>query len=83
MTRPRVRLAPAEPAGWQAERAGRGRPGAKSAHQAPPGQLFVPRDTPHSFTVTSTQAATALVITGPPQLDRQIAARAEPPPAVE
>jgi quercetin dioxygenase-like cupin family protein len=45
--------------------------------------VFVPRDTPHSFTVTSTQPATALVITGPPQLDRQIAARAEPPPAVE
>jgi quercetin dioxygenase-like cupin family protein len=45
--------------------------------------VFVPRDTPHSFTVTSTQPATALVITGPPQLDRQIAARAEPPPAVQ
>jgi len=45
--------------------------------------VFVPRDTPHSFTVTSTQPATALVITGPPKLDRQIAARAEPPPSVE
>ena len=44
--------------------------------------VFVPRDTPHSFTVTSTEPATALVITGPPRLDRQIAARAEPPPAV-
>jgi quercetin dioxygenase-like cupin family protein len=44
--------------------------------------VFVPRDTPHSFTVTSTQPATALVITGPPKLDRQIAARGEPPPAV-
>jgi quercetin dioxygenase-like cupin family protein len=43
--------------------------------------VFVPRDTPHSFTVTSTQPATALVITGPPKLDRQIAARAEPPPS--
>ena len=44
--------------------------------------VFVPRDTPHSFTVTGTQPATALVITGPPKLDRQIAARAEPPPPV-
>jgi quercetin dioxygenase-like cupin family protein len=50
---------------------------------APAGSfVFVPRDTPHSFTVTSTEPATALVITGPPGLDRQIAARAEPPPAV-
>jgi quercetin dioxygenase-like cupin family protein len=44
--------------------------------------VFVPRDTPHSFTVTSAQPATALVITGPPKLDRQIAARAEPAPSV-
>ena len=44
--------------------------------------VFVPRDTPHSLSVTSTEPATALVITGPPQLDRQIAARSEPPPAV-
>jgi len=44
--------------------------------------VFVPRDTPHSFTVTSTEPATALVITGPPRLDRQIAARAEPPPVL-
>jgi mannose-6-phosphate isomerase-like protein (cupin superfamily) len=43
---------------------------------------FVPRDTPHSLTATSTEPATALVITGPPQLDRQIAAYSEPPPAV-
>jgi quercetin dioxygenase-like cupin family protein len=46
------------------------------------GFVFVPRDTPHSFAVTSTRPATALVITGPPRLDGQIAARAEPPPAV-
>ena len=44
--------------------------------------VFVPRDTPHSFTVTGTEPATALVITGPPRLDQQIVARAEPPPAV-
>jgi quercetin dioxygenase-like cupin family protein len=44
--------------------------------------VFVPRDTPHSFTVTSAQPAIALVITGPPKLDRQISARAEPPPSV-
>jgi len=42
--------------------------------------VFVPRDTPHSFAVTSEEPAIALVITGPPRLDRQIAARAEPPP---
>jgi quercetin dioxygenase-like cupin family protein len=40
--------------------------------------VFVPRDRPHGFTVTSSEPARALVITGPPQLDRQIAARAEP-----
>jgi quercetin dioxygenase-like cupin family protein len=42
--------------------------------------VFVPRDTPHSLAVTSAGPATALVITGPPRLDRQIAARAEPVP---
>ena len=36
--------------------------------------VFVPRDCPHGFTVTSTEPARALVITGPSQLDRQIAA---------
>ena len=40
--------------------------------------VFVPRDRPHGFIVTSTGPAKALVITGPPQLDRQIAARGEP-----
>jgi quercetin dioxygenase-like cupin family protein len=40
--------------------------------------VFVPRDTPHSLTVTSDGPATALVITGPPRLDRQIVARGEP-----
>jgi len=35
--------------------------------------VFIPRDHPHAFTVTSEQPARALVITGPPQLDRQIA----------
>jgi quercetin dioxygenase-like cupin family protein len=34
--------------------------------------VFVPRDRTHGFTVTSTEAARALVITGPPQLDRQV-----------
>ena len=37
--------------------------------------VFVPRDRVHSFTVTGREPARALVITGPPQLDRQIAAR--------
>lgn len=42
--------------------------------------VFVPRDRPHGFAVTSAEAARALVITGPPQLDRQIAERGELPP---
>lgn len=40
--------------------------------------VFVPRDRPHGFPVTSTEPAKALVITGPPQLDRQISSRGEP-----
>jgi quercetin dioxygenase-like cupin family protein len=40
--------------------------------------VFVPRDRPHGFTVTSSGPAQALVITGPPQLDRQISARGGP-----
>ena len=40
--------------------------------------VFVPRDRPHGFTVISAGLAKALVITGPPQLERQIAARGEP-----
>jgi quercetin dioxygenase-like cupin family protein len=40
--------------------------------------VFVPRDRLHGFTVTSAEPAIALVVSGPPQLDRQIAARGEP-----
>ncbi len=36
--------------------------------------VFVPRDRLHGFTVTSSEPARAIVITGPPQLDRQITA---------
>jgi mannose-6-phosphate isomerase-like protein (cupin superfamily) len=36
--------------------------------------VFVPRDCQHGFTVTSREPARAIVITGPPHLDRQIAA---------
>jgi ethanolamine utilization protein EutQ (cupin superfamily) len=36
--------------------------------------VFVPRDRLHGFTVTSGEPARAVVITGPSQLDRQIAA---------
>ena len=51
---------------------------------AQPGSfVFVPRDTPHSLIVTSTGPATALVITGPPRLDQQIVARAEPVPDLD
>jgi quercetin dioxygenase-like cupin family protein len=37
--------------------------------------VFVPRDRLHGFTVSSDAPARALVITGPSQLDRQIARR--------
>ena len=37
--------------------------------------VFVPRDELHGFTVTSGSPARGIVITGPPRLDRQIAAR--------
>ncbi|MGI9005155.1 MAG: cupin domain-containing protein [Streptosporangiaceae bacterium] len=42
--------------------------------------VFVPRNTLHTLAVAGAGPATALVITGPSQLDRQIAARAEPLP---
>jgi quercetin dioxygenase-like cupin family protein len=42
--------------------------------------VFVARGCPHGFTVTSDEPAVALVITGPPRLDRQIGARDEPLP---
>jgi quercetin dioxygenase-like cupin family protein len=42
--------------------------------------VFVPRDNPHGFTVTSTGPARALVITGPSRLDGQVVAPAEPVP---
>jgi quercetin dioxygenase-like cupin family protein len=35
--------------------------------------VFVPRDRPHGFTVTSEVSARALVIVAPPRLDSQIA----------
>lgn len=42
---------------------------------ATPGSfVFVPRDRPHGFVVTSEEEARALVIVGPPRLDRQVAA---------
>ena len=48
---------------------------------APGDFVFVPRDRPHGFTVVGDGPARALVIVGPSQLDRQIAAggvRVEP-----
>ena len=42
--------------------------------------VFVPRDRPHGFTVTSARPALALVVTGPSRLDGQITARGEPVP---
>jgi hypothetical protein len=48
---------------------------------ATPGSfVFVPRDRRHGFSVTSSGPATALVITGPSQLDRQIAVAGQPAP---
>jgi quercetin dioxygenase-like cupin family protein len=34
--------------------------------------VFIPRDHAHGFTVTSEEPARALVVTGPPRLDREI-----------
>ena len=45
--------------------------------------VFVPRGHPHSFVVTSDGPAMALVITGPSQLDGQIAARGEEAPVID
>ena len=42
------------------------------------GFVFVPRDSPHGFTVTGSEPARALVVTGPAQLDRQIAEHGQP-----
>lgn len=48
---------------------------------ATPGSfVFVPRNSPHGFTVTSDESARALVIVGPARLDRQIAATGTPVP---
>jgi quercetin dioxygenase-like cupin family protein len=42
---------------------------------ATPGSfVFVPRDKQHGFTVVSKHAARAVVVTGPPRLDGQVAA---------
>jgi quercetin dioxygenase-like cupin family protein len=40
--------------------------------------VFVPRDRLHGFNVISAEPAVALVVTGPSQLDRQIAATGTP-----
>lgn len=42
--------------------------------------VFVPRGCKHGFTVVGDDLARALVITGPPRLDRQVADRDELPP---
>jgi quercetin dioxygenase-like cupin family protein len=41
--------------------------------------VFVPRDCLHGFDVTSSEPARAIVITGPPRLDRQVAASGRRP----
>ncbi len=47
--------------------------------QAAPGSfVFVPRDRPHGFVVTSQAPARALVIVGPARLDLQVAATGTP-----
>jgi len=46
---------------------------------ATPGSfVFVPRDCRHGFVVTSEEPARALIVTGPAQLDRQIAESGQP-----
>lgn len=46
---------------------------------ATPGSfVFVPRDRRHGFVVTSEEPARALIVTGPAQLDRQIAQNGQP-----
>ena len=48
---------------------------------AKPGSfVFVPRDRPHGFVVTSDEPARALVIVGPPRLDSQVVANGTPVP---
>jgi len=48
---------------------------------ATPGSfVFVPRDRPHGFVVTSEEPARALVIVAPPRLDRQVVANGTPAP---
>jgi quercetin dioxygenase-like cupin family protein len=48
---------------------------------ATPGSfVFVPRDRPHGFVVTSDGPARALVIVGPSRLDRQVVANGTPVP---
>jgi quercetin dioxygenase-like cupin family protein len=42
--------------------------------------VFVPRDRPHGFVVTSDGPARALVIVGPSRLDRQVVANGTPVP---
>ncbi|HEV8065939.1 MAG TPA: cupin domain-containing protein [Acidimicrobiales bacterium] len=42
--------------------------------------VFVPRDRPHGFVVTSAEPARAVVIVGPPGLDRHIVASGTPVP---
>jgi quercetin dioxygenase-like cupin family protein len=42
--------------------------------------VFVPRDRPHGFTVLGDGWASALVVVGPPRLDRQVAASGTPVP---
>lgn len=44
----------------------------------PGGFVFVPRDRPHGFVVTSEVPAWTLVIIGPPALDRQVATNGTP-----
>jgi quercetin dioxygenase-like cupin family protein len=41
------------------------------------GFVFIPRDHPHGFTVTSEEPARALVVTGPPRLDGQVSAHGQ------
>ena len=48
---------------------------AEDGWEAGPGDLvFIPRDTPHGFTVTGDKPARYLVVVGPPAFDAEVAA---------
>jgi quercetin dioxygenase-like cupin family protein len=56
-----------------------GRCGGERWSAAPGAFVLLPRDTEHSFTVTSRAGAKVLVVVGPPRFDEHVAQRGTPP----